>query len=33
MIPNSGMTFFMLPQAIYMVVSNKIIAKKTQTSS
>jgi hypothetical protein len=28
MVPNSGMTFFMLPQAIYMLVSNSLKARK-----
>lgn len=28
MVPSSGMTFFMLPQAIYMLVSNYIKARK-----
>jgi hypothetical protein len=30
MIPRSGMTFFMLPQAIYMLVSNYLKAKRAQ---
>jgi len=28
MIPNSGMTFFMLPQAVYMLVSNYIKSRR-----
>ncbi|MCK9155494.1 MAG: DUF6463 family protein [Paludibacteraceae bacterium] len=32
MIPKSGMTFFMLPQAIYMLVSNYLKARKAGSS-
>lgn len=28
MVPNSGITLFMLPQAVYMLISNNIKAKK-----
>ncbi len=33
MIPNSGMTFIMLPHAVYMLVINYVKAKKAQTSN
>ena len=33
MVPNSGMTFFMLPQAIYMLVSNYLKGRKTSQVS
>lgn len=33
MIPNSGMTFIMLPHAIYMLVSNILRARKNKPSS
>jgi len=33
MIPNSGMTIFMLPHAIYMLVRNYLKAKKTNRQS
>jgi hypothetical protein len=33
MIPNSGMTFIMLPQAVYMLISNYIKAKKVLTAA
>jgi hypothetical protein len=33
MIPSSGMTFFMLPQAIYMLIGNYLKARKTKLNS
>ena len=32
MVPNSGLTFIMLPQAIYMLVRNSIKARKTASN-
>ncbi|WP_028887636.1 DUF6463 family protein [Tenacibaculum ovolyticum] len=33
MVPNSGITFFMLPQAVYMLISNNIKAKKNSKTN
>ncbi|WP_320051763.1 DUF6463 family protein [uncultured Acetobacteroides sp.] len=33
MIPCSGMTYFMLPQAVYMLISNYVKARKSQMSN